>query len=352
MGVFNTAFVGDLALMSRLIDALHLGGHEVILFSNAAGCSLYEYDLRIARRVLVRKQRGLKKAVAVRSIANQIHQENLDVLVLAHRSVTSGVIALLSRQRRIISFSDGSFLRLFFELRKSPVGVHESERYLGLASGLVSEENIARSRLSLSGDRSLRKFSQIYSWLLSPVQHQFFLCAPGSVWQTKKYPPRLLAKVIGRLLMERAQLYCVLSGGPSDHADISEVVSEFRENKIFAGFSERVLDARDCLPLAELIELTRRAAFVLTPDSAPLHVASATGTRTFAFFGPTPADTGFSPLSAGSRVLDTRNLQGRYLSCQPCSKHGQSVCPLGHHGCLADLPPNVVADHVLESLPT
>ncbi|MEY2987211.1 MAG: hypothetical protein RJB13_732, partial [Pseudomonadota bacterium] len=31
VGVFNTAFVGDVALMGQLIDCLHSAGHEIFV---------------------------------------------------------------------------------------------------------------------------------------------------------------------------------------------------------------------------------------------------------------------------------------------------------------------------------
>jgi heptosyltransferase-2 len=347
VGVFNTAFVGDLVLMGRLIDALALEGHEIVLFSNPAGVALYSSDKRISRTVIVRKKRGAAKIFSLNQIAKQIRDENLEVFVLAHRSLTSGLVTVLSRQSRVVTFKDSSLAHSFFSKIDESAALHESERYLRLASGLVGKSNFQNAKLALAGDCSLKRFLTAFPdfQLNSP----FFVCAPGSVWATKKYPPRLLASVIGRVLSEQPHMRCVLSGGPSDAADIAAVIDEIRENEKFATVFDRVVDARDCLPLPELIEVIRQAKFVLTPDSAPLHIASATGTKTFVFFGPTPSNTGFAPLSPGSKVLDHLTIRGRQLNCQPCSKHGQMSCPLTHHGCLADLPPDAVAVAVLES---
>lgn len=347
VGVFNTAFVGDLVLMGRMIDALALEGHEIVLFSNPAGVALYSCDKRISRSVTVRKKGGAEKIFSVMQIAKHIRDEQLDVLVLAHRSFTSGLIAAMSGQGRVLTFNNSSLLHAFFSKIDECSDLHESERYLQLVSGIVSESNFQTAKLALAGDRGLKRFLSTFPdfQLNSP----FFVCAPGSVWATKKYPPRLLASVISRLLSEQPKLRCVLSGGPSDAADIAAVINEIREKENFAFVLERIVDARDCLPLPELIEVIRHAQFVLTPDSAPLHIASATATKTFAFFGPTPSNTGFAPLAAGSKVLDHLTIRGRQLDCQPCSKHGQKSCPLSHHGCLADLPPDAVAVAVLES---
>lgn len=347
VGVFNTAFVGDLVLMGRLIDALALEGHEIVLFSNPAGVALYSCDERISRTVAVKKKGGATKIFSVHEIAKQIRNESLDVFVLAHRSLTSGLITLLSGQKRVVTFANSSAAHLFFSKVEEQAAMHESERYLQLASGLVSKSSFQNARLALAGDRSLKRFLSVFPNF--QVNAPFFVCAPGSVWATKKYPSRLLASVIGRLLSEQPHMRCVLSGGPSDAADIAAVIDEIRGNENFLPVLDRIIDARDCLPLPELIEIVRSARFVLSPDSAPLHIASATETKTFAFFGPTPSNTGFAPLAAGSKVIDHLTIRGRQLDCQPCSNHGQISCPLSHHGCLADLPPDAVAVAVLES---
>lgn len=351
IGLFNTAFVGDLVLMSRLIDALTHAGHEVVLFSNPAGCALYSFDSRVKKCVVVRKQRGINKIFAVGKIARQIRAEQLEVLILAHRSLTSRLIALASRQKRVLTFDDGAMAKVLFETLKISSAMHESERYLSLAGGLVAPETLDASRMVLMGDSSFKKFLNSFPRFFDTPNHPYFVCAPGSAWQTKKYPPQLLARVIGRILLERHHLRCVLSGGPADSQDISEVLNEIQQHPNFSTVRDRIIDARDCLPLPELVELSRGAQFVLTPDSAPLHIASATNTKTFAFFGPTPSNTGFGPLAMGSKILDYQTLRGAVLPCQPCSKHGTRVCPLSHHSCLADLSPDAVAVLVLESVP-
>lgn len=351
IGLFNTAFVGDLVLMSRLIDALSNAGHEVVLFSNPAGCALYSFDSRVKKSVVVRKQSGIKKIFAIAQIARQIRTEHLDVLILAHRSLTSRLIALASGQMRKMTFGDDVLVKILFETAKSSIVTHESERYLSLAASLVTPELQESSRMVLSGDRSFKKFLTSFPNFFDPPNPPYFVCAPGSAWPTKKYPSHLLARVIGRILLERQHLRCVLSGGPSDSQDISEVLNEIQQHPSFSVVLDRVVDARTCLPLPELVELSRGAQFVLTPDSAPLHIGSATETKTFAFFGPTPSNTGFGPLARGSKILDYQTLRGAVLPCQPCSKHGTRVCPLSHHSCLADLSPDAVAVLVLESVP-
>jgi heptosyltransferase-2 len=100
-----------------------------------------------------------------------------------------------------------------------------------------------------------------------------------------------------------------------------------------------VLDATGRLSLLASAELIGRCAVLVTNDSAPLHLASAMGTPTVAIFGPTVPEFGFGPLAPRATVVghDT-------LPCRPCDRHGPQRCPLGHHRCMRDLTPSMVAE--------
>ena len=80
---------------------------------------------------------------------------------------------------------------------------------------------------------------------------------------------------------------------------------------------------------------------MVTNDSAPLHLASAVGTRVVAIFGPTIPGFGFGPRGSADQIVE---LAG--LACRPCSLHGPAVCPLGHHKCMRDLSVEAVMEAV------
>jgi heptosyltransferase-2 len=219
-----------------------------------------------------------------------------------------------------------------------------------LAQGLVPSEKMLSSRLQIFGDVHLSQFQLRNPGFLEECSGKFFICSPGSVWRTKRYPSELLAELLCRILTSMPHFTCVLSGGPSDAESMNETLMAIDRRYPEFVQSGRIVDARSCLPLPELVELTRLANFVLTPDSAPLHIASATGTKTFVFFGPTPSDTGFGPLEKSAEIINHHGIKGMPLPCQPCSKHGHDRCPLGHHKCLADLPPDAIAARMLFSV--
>jgi heptosyltransferase-2 len=153
----------------------------------------------------------------------------------------------------------------------------------------------------------------------------FVAVAPGSVWATKRWPgyPALSAALA-------ATHAVVVVGGPGDGALAQEIVAACPPG--------RALDATGRLPLLASAELLRRAALLVTNDSAPQHLASAMGTPTLTIFGPTVPEFGFGPLAPGSRTVGVSD-----LACRPCDPHGPARCPLGHWRCMRDQGPDAVA---------
>ena len=119
----------------------------------------------------------------------------------------------------------------------------------------------------------------------------------------------------------------VVVGGPADADEGSQIVAA-------VAAAQRVVATSTCgqLTLRQSAALIARAALLVTNDSAPLHLATAMGTRIVALFGPTVTEFGFGPLRAGDVALGLDGLQ-----CRPCSPHGPQRCPLGHHRCMREL---------------
>jgi heptosyltransferase-2 len=104
----------------------------------------------------------------------------------------------------------------------------------------------------------------------------------------------------------------------------------------------RAVNACGKLTLRQSAALIKRAALLVTNDSAPLHLASAMKTPIVALFGPTITEFGFGPVRAGDVAL------GMELQCRPCSPHGPPQCPLGHHRCMRDLTVEAVTRAIEE----
>ena len=125
-----------------------------------------------------------------------------------------------------------------------------------------------------------------------------------------------------------ARAAIVVVGGLEDRGLGDEIVRAVEAG----GGRWRAANGCGGLTLRHSAEVIRRAAVLVTNDSAPLHFAQAVGTPTVAIFGSTVPTFGFGPRGAHDRVV-----QRDGLSCRPCSAHGPPSCPLGHHLCMKSL---------------
>jgi heptosyltransferase-2 len=148
--------------------------------------------------------------------------------------------------------------------------------------------------------------------------------APGSVWGTKRWP--YYPELAGELARDAR---IVVIGSAAD-APLAQAIT---------GAVPEALDATGRLSLLASAELIGRCGVLVTNDSAPLHLASAMGTPTVAIFGPTVPEFGFGPLAPRASVVGHES-----LPCRPCDRHGPQRCPLGHHRCMRELSPSMVAD--------
>jgi heptosyltransferase-2 len=138
------------------------------------------------------------------------------------------------------------------------------------------------------------------------------------VWATKRWPfyPALAEALAGTHAV-------VVVGGPGDRELAAAIVAACPPG--------RALDATGRLSLLGSAELLRRAALLVTNDSAPQHLASAVGTAALTIFGPTVPEFGFGPLAPGSATAGVTD-----LACRPCDPHGPARCPLGHWRCMRE----------------
>lgn len=99
------------------------------------------------------------------------------------------------------------------------------------------------------------------------------------------------------------------------------------------------------LTLRQSAELLRTCALLVTNDSAPMHLAGAVGTTTFAIFGATVPAFGFGPLGPADRSFGVEG-----LSCRPCAIHGGNRCPIGTFDCMERLAPDTILQAALDLL--
>lgn len=318
----QTAFIGDAILASSLWESWHAEhprdrlhvcvrqGNEGLFVNHPFLEGVYVWN----------KRGGLfNRSVKLIQLGKLLKSRNFDVVITPHRHASSGWLAWSSGARYRVGFDVHPLRRLFTHSvpHSFEQGLHEIERNHTLLAQWVAPSGLVRPRLYPNSEAQRGD------------QTAFAVMAPASQWATKQWPEEKWIEVCDSL----HAIPIVLVGGAGDAQQLNRIALATHHPSV------RV----ECgLSLLESAGLMAQAAWVLTNDSGPLHLASAVNAPTVAVFCSTSPSFGFGPLAAASEVVEA----GVPLDCKPCGLHGHSACPLTHFACGRSLD----ADQVLSAI--
>ena len=324
--VFQTAFLGDLILVSPLLKSLKktFPGAEISLVVRKGFEEVFRGAPFVSGIIPFDKKGVLR-------FSRLLASGDFELAVSPHRSHRTSLILWLSGIKRRIGFDKAGFSFLYTDRVKYRMGkgIHEIDRNLDLLKPLEEdysvvyekEPELPLSKVEVEG--TLQKFS---------LEKAYVVLAPGSVWRTKAWLPEYYAEVANHFIKKGFTV--VLVGSPSDSPYCRRVEE----------LSKGVVNLCGRTSLREFFSVVRGALLVISNDSSPVHVAISVGTPVLEVYGATVPEFGFFPYRNGTYV----ELEG--LSCRPCGIHGGKKCPQGHFKCMVDLKPEFVIEKAEELL--
>lgn len=324
--VIQTSFLGDAVLTTPLLSQLANRGAVDVVTTPAAATLLANHPA-VRRVIPYDKHDSERGLIGLWLLGRRLRATGYDVAILAQGSWRSAALALLAGIPSRIGFSTSAGRLLYTKRVAYRADLHHAARLLMLARPNGREPTADELRPSLAPGEAERVAVDALLGDRAPRDGGVLVAlAPGSIWGTKRWP---FYPELARALGDGAQL--VIVGSESDAPLAAAIVDA----------APGAIDATGRLSLLASAELIGRCRVLVSNDSAPMHLASAMGTPTVAIFGPTVPDFGFGPLAPRSVVVGHDA-----LPCRPCDRHGPHRCPLGHHRCMRDLPPDLVADRV------
>lgn len=228
-----------------------------------------------------------------------------DIVLDFQGLLKSGVLTGLARGKRKVGFAPGKERGDIFLNEKVPYPVellHAVRRYLLLTEHLACPVTTPSFSISLSQQHRNRVIALLRQHHLA-CQQPLVLLHPGTRWQSKLWKEEHWA-ALGDRLQDELEAQVVFTGSTEDRALVERIRGRMRAPGVTTVGE---------LDLKELAFLQACAEVVVTPDSGPMHLATAMGTPVVALFGPTdPALTG--PFG-NARTVITKS-----LSCRPCLK--------------------------------
>jgi lipopolysaccharide heptosyltransferase II len=205
---------------------------------------------------------------------------------------------------------------------------HEVRRQLDLVAAIGCAT--ADERMSFSLRQQDLEWARREVSALGIAQEQpWVLMHPGATAASRRYPPEHWAAAARRIVGE-LELPIVFSGDAGE----TELIEHIRAQ---CGLPTHSLAGR--ATLGQLGALIRLASVMVVNNTGPAHMAAAIGTPLVDLYAQTNLQ--HTPWRVVSRVLYHE------VPCRNCYK---SVCPEGHHDCLAKVEPGRVVAAVRELL--
>jgi len=329
--VIQTAFIGDsiltLPMIQKLKEMFPESLIDVLAIPNTKeifSASPYVNDV-----IVLDKKNVHKSLVALWNFGKEIKQRRYTKIYSPHRSFRTAFIVMQSGVKETFGFSNSSLMHVYKNLIEYKYNHHEVQRNLALIGYNNDWKILPEIEIPLSAKERVNNFINE-----NKINTKTAAIAPGSIWNTKKYPLECYIAVIKFLIKE--SFVVLLVGGLNDKSLCEEVAKKF---------DRQVISAAGNFNLLESIELLKRTKIIVTNDSAPAHLGICANIPVLTLYCSTVADFGFFPYSKKSSYLSFDDLK-----CKPCGIHGYDKCPLGHFACGYNLKPERVILKVKEML--
>ena len=290
-------WVGDALFQMPAIEAIRerYPDAEIVCLTAGRCREIFEKHPAI-NRVMIFDEKNEHRFFLKRWLfALELRGERWDQAYLFHRSRTRAFMLMLAGVRERIGYDNGRRQLFLTKTVPEPLNIasmHQVDFFIRLvrASGIPAPQH-PRYRFYFSEDDR-----KIAADLLEKNGLKNFVCFHlGANWEPKRWPPAHFAR-LADLISAKWGYDIAVTGGPGDMPLAEQMLKSVKR--------ARVIPLIGRTSLGTLGALYQKAAFVVSGDSGPLHIASGVGARVVALFGPTSAvETG--PRGIGERILIT-----------------------------------------------
>ncbi len=334
--VIQTAFLGDAILTLPLIQVIQKKIKNTIIDVVAieATKEIFESSPFVNETIVLKKKKQEKSLVKTIQFAYKLKRKKYDIIYSPHRSFRTSLIVFLSGVKETYGFNNASFSFVYKYQRKYNPNIHEVARNISLF-----DEDLINKKWNVLPECRITEREEIkVSKLLSslPNINKTIAIAPGSVWETKKYPTNYYIEIINYLILKSYNV--ILLGGINDAQLCQVIEKEVKDN---------ILNLTGKLSITESIAIISKSDLIICNDSAPTHMAMCADAKVLTIYCSTVPEFGFYPYNNASQYISYDE-----LDCKPCGIHGHNSCPVETFDCGKKLLPELVIkklENMLES---
>lgn len=332
--VIQTAFPGDAILtlpaIKKLKDFFPDSTIDVLCIPTTE--RIFSASPFVDHSIIIDKKDKHKSLVNTYKFIKQLKQKNYTKIYSAHRSLRTSLIVLLLEVRETFGFDNSALFHVYKNIIMYDSSKHEVQRNLDLVGFEYDDQSWRIIPEVISNQDSRDKITSFLKQ--NNLSDRFIAIAPGSVWNTKKYPADYFEVIIKHFVERKIKI--LLIGGENDKAITDNISSKFSDN---------VINSAGNFSIIESIELLKYARLLISNDSAPTHMGMCADTKVLTIYCSTVPDFGFYPYNKKSSSISFNDLK-----CKPCGIHGHDKCPIKTFDCAMKLLPDKVIVKVEEML--
>lgn len=326
--IIQTAFIGDAALTLPMIEKLkEQNPSSVIDVIAIPGTKEIFENSPFVDDILIFEKRGKHKSLSgMLAFVKEIRKQKYSKIYSPHRSFRTSLLVLLSGVKETYGFNTASMSFVYKNKIIYRPDYHEVRRDLEIIKYGTDENNWKITPQIKQNEQAEKRIET----LLEGIKGKLIAVAPGSVWETKKYPEGLFKELSGLLISSGFTV--LLIGGAEDSGLCGNIAGSFGKGVYsFAGK----------LSLTESVFLLKKCSVLISNDSAPAHLGLMASVPVVDIYCSTAPGFGFYPYHLNSVFISYSG-----LSCKPCGIHGLRRCPIGTFDCAYKIEPGLIFDAV------
>jgi len=326
--IIQTAFIGDAILTLPMIQKLKdfFPGSQIDVLAIPSTAEIFSSSAYVNGIIIFDKKNKDKSPLATMRLSRELQKNKYSRVYSPHRSFRTSFLVMNLGVKETYGFSNAALRHVYKNLVEYSPKHHEVQRNLDLIGfNYHDDEWRIQPQINIT-DISEKKVNDFFVSL--NIESRIIAVAPGSVWNTKKYPHEYYEEIIKYFV---GKSFCVLLIGSEAEKNVCDNIALKNAGKVFS--------AAGHFSLIESVELLKKAELLICNDSAPTHLGMCAGIPVLTIYCSTVPGFGFYPYNKESSFLSYDD-----LSCKPCGIHGKQQCPVNTFDCgLKLLPQNVIS---------
>ena len=327
--VIQTAFIGDAILTLPMVQKLKTiyTESEIDVLAIPSTAEIFSASPYVNKTVLFDKRGKHKSLPSLIKFIKELKKNSYSVIYSPHRSLRTSFIVMMLGVKETYGFNNSSFPYVYKHLIRYIPHHHEVQRNLDLIGYYYGEDWKILPDLHISEQQETRINNFISE---NKLVGKIAAIAPGSIWNTKKYPEIYFKDIINYF---REKLFSVILIGSEKDKSICEDIAK--------DFTDGVVSSAGKFSIVETIGLLKRTKIIISNDSAPSHFGVCANIPVLTIYCSTVPEFGFSPYNSGSSFVSLNGLE-----CKPCGIHGYNKCPIKTFVCGLSLKPQAVISEI------